>query len=116
MSMLVVLVEDDEISRDIVEATLRREGLSVRTVATGDEAVALLTDELLRPDLLVTDLQLPGDLDGWSVAQIFQDEHPNLPVIYITATDGESDHVGNSIYLRKPVSPNLLLGAIKALA
>ena len=113
--MLVVLVEDDEISREIIESTLVREGMTVRTVASGDEAVALLTDDL-RPDLLLTDLQLPGDLDGWSVAEIFQDEHPHLPVIYITATDGESEHVGNSIYLRKPVSPQLLLGAIKALA
>ena len=113
--MQILLVEDDDICRDIVEATLSKHGNSVTSVATGAEAVALL-DSGLEPDLLLTDIQLPGDCDGWLLARLFQDQLPELPVVYITATHRGAHQVSNSIYLLKPLRPGLLLQAIDAIA
>ncbi|HEY8383470.1 MAG TPA: response regulator [Microvirga sp.] len=113
--MRVVLVEDDPVCREIVEATLRREGHEVTSLETGEAAVALL-DEEARPDLLLTDVQLEGDFDGWSLARLYQDEYPSLPVVYITAGQGETDPVNNSVYLKKPIDLKLLLRTVSVLA
>ncbi len=112
--MQILLVEDDEICRDVVEATLLRHGDTVTSVATGSEAVALL-ESGLEPDLLVTDIQLPGEFAGWLLARLFQDHLPELPVVYITASHRGAHQVSNSIYLLKPLRPWLLLQAVEAI-
>jgi CheY-like chemotaxis protein len=112
--MRILLVEDDEVCREIVEVTLRKHGHEVVSVATGPEAVAVF-DTGERPDLLLTDIQLPGELDGWDLAHLLQDEVPELPVIYITGSRSDAEPVSNSIYLRKPVRPQLLLQAVAAI-
>jgi CheY-like chemotaxis protein len=113
--MRILFVEDDEICREVVGAILQKHGNHVTSVATGTEAVTLL-DDGLKPDLLLTDIQLPGDFDGWTVARVFQDQIPELPVIYLTAAFRDADPVTNSIYLMKPVRPGLLMQAIGAIA
>jgi CheY-like chemotaxis protein len=112
---MIVLVEDDEITRELVEVALRQEGHEVASFGDGEAAVAFLEEGRTRPDLLVTDIQLPDDFDGWAVARAFQEEHPRLPVIYITASTMPPDPVNNSIYIRKPVKSDLLLKAVAAL-
>ena len=67
------------------------------------------------PDLLLTDVQLPGDIDGWLLARFFKDEIPELPVVYMTATRRDIDQVTNSIYLLKPVRPSLLTQAVETI-
>lgn len=113
--MRVLLVEDDDVCRTLIEATLEKEGYEITSVATGDEALALLA-EGTRPDLLVTDIQLPGDVDGWLLARACRDGIPDLPVVYITAADRGDYHVSNSVFLLKPVRSSLLLQAIEAIA
>jgi CheY-like chemotaxis protein len=113
--MHIMVVEDDATCRTIVEAALTQSGMRVTSAATGAQAVAML-DDGLRPDLLLTDIRLPGPCDGWLIARIFRDECPNLPVIYLTGSQPETDQVSNSVFLRKPVRPGLLVEAIKALA
>lgn len=113
--MRVMLVEDDAINRDIMGAALASGGIQVTSVATGDEAVALL-DGGFCPDLLLTDIRLPGNCDGWLVARIYKDELPGLPVIYVTASRTATDQVDNSVYLRKPISPKLLLATVRVMA
>ena len=76
--MRVVLVEDDEITRGIVETALREQEIEVRSFTSGDEAVAIL-DDGIEADLLITDINLPGEMDGWAVAHLYRDEFPKLP-------------------------------------
>jgi CheY-like chemotaxis protein len=114
-NMHIILVEDDNVCSEVMGAALARGGMQVTSVADGAEAIALL-DNGVCPDLLLTDIRLPGDWDGWLVARMYQDEWPGLPVIYMSASQPSTDQVDNSIYLRKPVCPNLLLRAVKALA
>ena len=113
--MRVLFVEDDEICRLIVEATLRSCGIRVVSVSNAAEALDLL-ESGVAPDLLLTDIQLPGDFDGCMLARVFQDELPDLPVVYITANHRGTDQVNNSVYLLKPLNPELLLQAISAIA
>ena len=112
--MHILLVEDDVTCREVVGAALRVQGHQVTSASSGLEAVDLL-DVGLKPDLLLTDIQLPGELDGWLLARFFKDEMPELPVVYMTATRHDNDQVANSIYLLKPVRPSLLMDVIGAL-
>jgi CheY-like chemotaxis protein len=114
-NMHIILVEDDNVCSEIMGAALARGGMQVTSVADGAGAIALL-DNGVCPDLLLTDIRLPGDWDGWLIARMYQDEWPGLPVIYISATQPSTDQVDNSVYLRKPVCPKLLLQAVRALA
>src|SRR3712207_1435611 len=100
--MNILLVEDDETCKEVVGAVLRRHGHQVTAVSTGSQALALLGGGH-EPDLLLTDIQLPGDMDGWSVAHAFKDCIPGLAVVYITGRPRDVDPVTNSIYLLKPI-------------
>ena len=113
--MRVLFVEDDDVCRVIVEAILRSCGMRVVSVSSAAEALDLL-DSGIKPDLLLTDIQLPGDCDGCMLARVFQDELPDLPVVYITATYRGTHQVNNSVCLLKPLNPELLLEAIGAIA
>lgn len=110
--MQVLFVEDDEITRDIIASVLRGR-MTLRSVSSGDEAMALLGSGY-RPDLLLTDIQLPGNHDGWAVARAFQERHRSLPVVYLTASRSAADPVRHSVFLMKPVKPALLVAAIEA--
>jgi two-component system, cell cycle sensor histidine kinase and response regulator CckA len=112
--MPVLLVEDDPVVRTIVEYVLTGSGLDVIAVGTGEEAVSLLeTGQVF--ELLLTDVQLPGHYDGWSMAVAARDYLAGVPVVYLTATHQQSQPVDGSVYLRKPVSPKLLLEVVGAL-
>jgi DNA-binding response OmpR family regulator len=112
--MPVLLVEDDPVVREIIECVLAASGLEVTGASTGDEALALLRQGY-RFELLLTDLQLPGDHDGWSIAVEARRFSQRIPVIYLTATHQQSNPVNGSVFLRKPVSPKLLLEVVGAL-
>jgi CheY-like chemotaxis protein len=111
--MQVLLIEYDETCREAVVSALRRKGYQVTAVFTGRQALALLGSGL-EPDLLLTDIQLPGDLDGWATARIFRDWLPDLPVVYITPSPREIDPATKSVYLLRPIKPSLLIEAIAA--
>ena len=109
-----ILLVEDAICSEVVVATLRKQGHEVTSALSGADALALL-ETGFEPDLLLTDVQLPGEIDGWLLAHFFKDEIPELPVVYMTATRGEIDQVTNSIYLLKPVRPSLLTQAVETI-
>jgi DNA-binding response OmpR family regulator len=112
--MPVLLVEDDPVVREIVGSVLSASGVEVTAVETGEAAVALLEGGLTF-DLLLTDVQLPGPHDGWSMAVEARRFVDGIPVVYLTATHQQSNPVNGSVYLRKPVSPKLLLEVVGTL-
>ncbi len=119
--MPTVLVVDDE--PDLVSTVaynLEREGLTVRSAATGREALAALAASP-RPDLVVLDLMLP-DVSGVEVCRrIRQDaDTRRIPVIMLTARGEEIDRVvgfevGADDYVVKPFSVRELMLRVKAL-
>jgi CheY-like chemotaxis protein len=79
----LLLVEDDDDFRIVMSETLVDEGFEVIEARTGDEAVDRM-QHLGKLDLLVTDIQIPGRLDGNGVATEAKRQRPGLPVVYIS--------------------------------
>src|SRR4051812_16976089 len=111
-----ILVVDDEANiADLVDLYLAREGYRVLKAATGAAGLDAVRDQ--RPRLVVLDVGLP-DLDGLEVCKRIR-QTPQVPVIFLTARDGEVDRVlglelGGDDYLTKPFSPAELVARVKA--
>jgi CheY-like chemotaxis protein len=114
-----ILVVDDEPSvLDILATLLADEGHVVQKAPDGHFALAMLADDL--PDLLITDVMMPG-LDGWALLAAVRERAPILPVIVISAVDRQkarhrefftADH---TVFLRKPFDIETLLTAVERL-
>lgn len=82
----LLVVDDQNGMRSLLEEVFHQEGLSVLTAATGTDALKQLRS--IRPDLMLLDLKLPG-LDGYAVLQEAHHLYPMLPVIVMTAAYDE---------------------------
>ena len=111
----ILVVEDEESFSDPLSYLLRKEGYEVAVAATG--TAALQEFDRAGPDLVLLDLMLPG-LSGTEVCRQLRSQS-NVPVIMLTAKDGEIDKVvglelGADDYVTKPYSSRELLARIKA--
>jgi DNA-binding NtrC family response regulator len=103
--MRILIVDDEEVLRDVLEVVLRREGFDVITAASGEEALSIL-DSTEEVDLVILDVMLPG-ISGIDTLRAMRIANPNLPVIVITASssiDGaiEAMKQGAFHYIPKP--------------
>ncbi len=85
---VVLLVEDEAQVRHAAAETLRDLGYQVLEASTGPAALELLQGRRRRVDALVTDVGLPGGLNGRQVAEAARRDRPNLPVLFITGYAG----------------------------
>jgi DNA-binding response OmpR family regulator len=115
MKRTVLVVEDEAAIADVVEMYLEQAGFRVRLARSATEAGRQLEDPSV--DLVLLDLTLP-DSDG---VELFRDirRHRSLPVIMVTARDGEADRVlglelGADDYVTKPFSPRELVARVRA--
>jgi two-component system alkaline phosphatase synthesis response regulator PhoP len=115
VSERILVVDDEQSIRTIVEYALRDAGFTVLTAARGDDA--LKTVEREQVDLVVLDLMLPG-VDGLEVCKRIRAER-NVPIIMLSARGEELDKVlglelGADDYVTKPFSPRELVSRVKA--
>ncbi|KRE36097.1 XRE family transcriptional regulator [Janibacter sp. Soil728] len=114
--MTRILVVEDEVSfSDPLSYLLNKEGYDVAVAETGPDAIAAFDAD--GADLVLLDLMLPG-LSGIDVCRAIR-QRSNVPVIMLTAKDGEIDKVvgleiGADDYVTKPYSSRELLARIKA--
>ena len=114
--MTRILVVEDEVSfSDPLSYLLRKEGYDVEVAETGPDAITAFDSD--GADLVLLDLMLPG-LSGIDVCRSIR-QKSNVPVIMLTAKDGEIDKVvgleiGADDYVTKPYSSRELLARIKA--
>lgn len=114
--MTRILVVEDEVSfSDPLSYLLEKEGYEVAVAETGPDAVSAFESD--GADLVLLDLMLPG-LSGIDVCRTIR-QRSNVPVIMLTAKDGEIDKVvgleiGADDYVTKPYSSRELLARIKA--
>lgn len=115
----LLLVEDNEMNRDMLSRRLERKGFQVVLAVDGGEGVAMALSE--RPDLILMDMNLPV-LDGWEATQQIKamSETALIPVIGLTAHAMSGDRekgiaAGCDDYDTKPVEFDRLLGKITAL-
>ncbi|WP_428030400.1 response regulator [Ancylobacter sp.] len=114
----ILLVEDNEMNRDMLSRRLSRNGFEVVIAVNGQEGVDLALSE--KPALILMDMSLPV-LDGWEATRQVK-AHPetaSIPVIALTAHAMASDReqamaAGCDDFDTKPVELPRLLGKIKA--
>src|SRR5436853_2346926 len=117
-SMRVLIVDDEEVLRDVLEVVLRREGFDVVLASSGEEALNVLDTEDV--DLMILDVMLPG-ISGIDTLRAVRISNPNLPVVVITAfssIDGaiEAMKHGAFHYIPKPFkNEEVILTVNKAL-
>ncbi len=118
----VVVIEDDPHIADLVDLYLRRDGFRVLQATDGTSGLALVERE--RPALVVLDIGLPGELDGFDVCRVLAaggpGGRPAVPVLVLSARDDEVDRVlglelGADDYVTKPFSPRELVARVRAI-
>ena len=115
----ILLVEDNEMNRDMLSRRLIRKGFEVVIAVDGNEGVAKAQSE--NPDLILMDMSLPL-LDGWEATKLLKTfpATVGIPIIALTAhaMAGDRDKAiaaGCNDYDTKPVEFTRLLGKIEAL-
>jgi CheY-like chemotaxis protein len=114
----ILVVEDDQDIQTLVEEALTDGGFESGIATSGEEAVARLKSDEVKYRALVTDINLPGRLDGWEIARVAREIDPAFPIVYMTgaaADDWPSKGVPNSILLNKPFAPAQLVTAVSQL-
>ena len=112
----LLLVDDEDNLRSMLEAALRHVGFDVHPAANGRDAIDAVAD--VQPDVIVLDVMLP-DLDGFEVCNRLRTAGTRTPVLFLTARDGTEDKVrgltlGGDDYLVKPFSLEELVARINA--
>ena len=112
----LLLVDDEDHLRSMLQAALQHHGYDVHPAAAGREAMAAVPE--VGPDLIVLDVMLP-DLDGFEVCRRLRSEGTRTPVLFLTARDSTDDTVrgltlGGDDYLAKPFSLEELVARIDA--
>lgn len=112
----ILVVDDDEEIRDLLEEYLTRAGYSVILASEGEEMKRRLLE--IEPDLILLDVMMPGD-DGFTLCQYVR-KSSNVPIIMLTAVSDETDQIvgleiGADDYVAKPFSPRQLTARIKAM-
>lgn len=105
-----LVVEDRPALLEVLERTMDMLGMKVTAVASADDAWQFVEAQGL-PDLLVSDIMMPGALDGRDLALRLQEQSPKLPIVLIS---GYSDNVDSDMtFLSKPFSMDELKTAIR---
>lgn len=115
----LLIVEDNELNRDMLSRRLERKGYAVESVADGQSAIDAIAQK--RPDLVLMDMNLPV-LNGWDTCKKLraQQDTKDLPVIALTAHAMSGDEqkalaAGCDDYTTKPIDFPLLIEKIEAL-
>ena len=115
----ILLVEDNEMNRDMLSRRLQRRGYEVIIALDGQQGVAMAQSE--SPDLILMDMSLPL-IDGWEATRALKSaaETKQIPVIALTAHAMSTDRdkaleAGCDDYDTKPIEFSRLLGKMEAL-
>ena len=118
-AVLILVVEDEPVVRELLSASLEDDGYSVLSAESGEEAVALL-DEHTDARGLVTDVRLGGKrkLTGWDVARRARELNPDIAVVYMSGDSGvdwTAQGVPKSVMIAKPFAMSQITTAIAQL-
>lgn len=116
MAKTILIVEDQQVLREIMKEYLIDEGYAVLEAGDGSQALTLFQEHEVH--LIILDVMLP-ELDGWSVCRRIR-KVSNVPILMLTARSDEDDtllgfELGADDYVVKPCSPPILLARSKRL-
>jgi DNA-binding response OmpR family regulator len=117
----IVLVEDEDLVRRLVTRVLEKEGYRVIEAVTGEEGLEILSSGE-EADLLLTDVTLPGRMNGLDLGQRALEERSDLKLICMSGSGEDemvsdllSRAVGAAAFLNKPFSSGELIATVKSL-
>lgn len=118
MELSVLYVEDDAAAREEIAVFLKRRVAGLVTASNGEEGLALFRRD--RPDLVVTDIQMPV-MNGLTMARAMREEYRGIPIIVTTAHSDianmlEAIDIGVDQYVMKPVDSGKLAAAVEKCA
>jgi len=120
-STYLLVVDDNQISRDVCRNILEYAGATVMTAGSGKEALECIAAYPLRFDAVLMDIQMPG-MDGRETCRHLREglAPPDLPIIGLSAGVLESEQIsalasGMNAFISKPVKPELLLEILNQL-
>jgi DNA-binding response OmpR family regulator len=120
MPTRVLVVEDDDVIRQLITVNLELEGFEVVTAMDGQEALDRIGE--ISPDVVTLDVMMPR-LDGWQTATRLRENadtaHIRVVLLSARAQDADIQHgerIGVDAYLTKPFDPDELVTIIRNLA
>ena len=120
----ILLIEDEDLIRDMIVVALEEEGYEVHTTNNGRSALNMLQSpdfsrDKLSPDLIILDLMLP-EVNGLDICRLLRYQGDITPILVVSAKSSETDRVlglevGADDYLSKPFSMRELIARCRAL-
>lgn len=114
----ILIVDDQGELRKLVRMTLEFEDYELHEAENGDRALELV--KAVSPDLVILDVMMPGDINGYDVCAMIKDspDTSSIYIILLTARGQKEDlkrgkEVGADTYLVKPFSPLELIDVVK---
>ncbi|MFN3239557.1 MAG: PAS domain S-box protein [Pseudomonadales bacterium] len=111
----ILLVEDQEPVLDVLAKILRAEGHEVTPAISGDHAIGIFQDRA-DYDLLITDIDMPGELQGPDLAERILKHNSELPVIFLSGYNVDVNLTANNRKAQRLMKPISRQGLIKAIA
>jgi DNA-binding response OmpR family regulator len=115
----ILVVEDEILIRMLIAGYLRDCGFKVIEAANGDEAFVVLQQADVAIDIVLSDVDLPGTLDGFGLAQWIRQNRPGMDVILAgspaRAVNAAADLCESGPTLSKPYEPQIVLDEIRRL-
>lgn len=120
MPTKVLVVEDDEVIRQLITVNLELEGFEVATAVDGQDAIERVAE--IAPDVVTLDVMMPR-LDGWATVAALraQPATADIKVLLLSARAQSADlehgeQIGADAYLTKPFDPDELVAVVRRLA
>jgi two-component system, cell cycle sensor histidine kinase and response regulator CckA len=105
----VLIVDDQDVVRDVIRISLETAGYVVLEAATPLEAIEIVRDGV-GIDLLITDVVMP-EMDAFELVERITSDLPNLPILY---TSGYTDAGAEGPFIQKPFTPAQLIEKVGA--
>lgn len=114
--MKILIVDDDQVIREILEFNLANEGFSITCAASAEEAAEKLNSDF---SLILLDIMMEG-MSGYKFAESLRKKGNQIPIIFLTAKNSENDmltgfSVGGDDYITKPFSVKEIIARVKAI-
>ena len=116
--VLILLVEDDDLIRDLLEEAMTEAGFALVIATNGTTALTELGADAMRFRAVVSDIKLGDGPNGWAVVRHARELAPEMPVVYMSGDSGAewaSNGVPHSVMVPKPFVAAQIITAVAAL-